>query len=109
MNSRLSGPSRVARLRRRAFIAIAVAVLATTFGLVPAATASADAWNSNISTGSAYQVAFTPDGTKAYVTDPADGTVHVIDATAQTFSDITLPDSNADPYSLAVSPDGTKV
>jgi YVTN family beta-propeller protein len=88
---------------------MAVAVLATAFGLVPAAAASADAWNSNISTGPAYQVAFTPDGTKAYVTDSADGTVHVIDATAQTFSDITLPDSNADPYSLAVSPDGTKV
>ena len=52
-------------------------------------------------------VAFTPDGTKAYVTNSDDGTVSVIDTTTLSVTS-TVP-VGAWPAALAMTPDGTKV
>ena len=53
-----------------------------------------------------YAVAFSPDGTKAYVTNSWDNTVTVINATTNT-TDTTITVGNR-PTGVAFSPDGTK-
>src|SRR6185436_1361484 len=51
-------------------------------------------------------VAFTPDGAHAYVTNYDTTTVSVIDAATRTATPVTV---GANPISVAVSPDGSKV
>ncbi|MEJ1230230.1 MAG: hypothetical protein WDM88_05815 [Galbitalea sp.] len=53
-------------------------------------------------------IAFTPDGTKAYITNNGSGTVTVIDVATGTpvsGSPITV---GSDPLGIAITPDGTK-
>jgi YVTN family beta-propeller protein len=80
-----------------------------TGSLLTGVNATADSWVSNITTGSAQAVAFTPDGTKAYVVAQGGGAMHVIDATAspQTSTNVTIPGSS-NLFGVAVSPDGSK-
>ena len=53
-------------------------------------------------------VAIKPDGTRAYVTSPGEGTVSVIDTTGNTVVATISLGTDQNPFRVAITPDGTQ-
>lgn len=102
-------PSRPQRLSRRPFLAaLAVAALSVTAVLLPTASASASDVVDTIAVGDGpIDVAFSSDGSRAFVINYLSSTVSVIDTDSRTVVS-TIP-TGTQPVRMAARPDGAEV
>lgn len=94
----------------RLAISVLLSVVLAAVGIPHAHAATAAAVVATIPVGSApWGIAFTPDGTRAFVGNSGSTFVSVIDVAARTESSRVSTGSVANPAGIGVTPDGTKV